>query len=342
MPRVARTLVLAVAVAAGCTEGPVAPATEPVNVQLHLSNGGAKRLTVSDGNASGFRENRSEYHWTINKRVSRILAGEHMLPEGSTSETRLDLIQPDRAQTKWIEYELVADRTGPTERAVTGLRGRVCLTNAPDNSKLAIKIVTTVQRATRSGYADVTTPRVVDVSAKPALAGGESYCYPFEISFDGTSDVQYRSNTVVTALGNDALDDEDDGAKGERTGTALASDIRYVWIPRTSTQVISNATAHVWDGHGAQGNQMWATGGCAEVWPLFQCTSDTDWGDWDFTSTTTVHYMVDMHNLFACGANYVFRNKAVLTESGTGYPGAERERRESSAFLKISTPDCPP
>ena len=83
------------AFATACADSPVAPAIASEALDHRTSTApGTTTSTVP------------EYNWTFEKQVYAILAGELMLPEGTTRET---LIVP--GDVKWIEYRLTATRS---------------------------------------------------------------------------------------------------------------------------------------------------------------------------------------------------------------------------------------
>jgi hypothetical protein len=80
-----------------------------------------------------------------------------------------------------------------------GVRGQVCVTNPGDFPTQNLAILDTIQVKLHliSQYADYQT-FPIDVSAKPVLAPGETYCYPYEYPFIPFDEAKYRNTARVT------------------------------------------------------------------------------------------------------------------------------------------------
>jgi hypothetical protein len=75
---------------------------------------------------------------------------------------------------------------------------------------------------------------------------------------------------------------------------------------------------------------------CQNIWPLFQCTWSDNLGAFKFSGNGgTVHVMIDMHNMFACGETLPFTNTATLTD-------AAGRKVTSSATLTFTPAVCKP
>lgn len=79
-----------------------------------------------------------------------------------------------------------------------GFRGEICVENAGGVQTENLTIVNTIQINSASTAKNISG--TVDLSQKPVLGPGESYCYPFEITFESPSepDAQYRTTTMIT------------------------------------------------------------------------------------------------------------------------------------------------
>jgi hypothetical protein len=80
-----------------------------------------------------------------------------------------------------------------------GVRGEICVENGGNVPTEQLEIIDTIQVKNGKTFKDYyTTP--IDLSAKPVLEPGESFCYPYEIIFDpvGNADTTYRNIAKVT------------------------------------------------------------------------------------------------------------------------------------------------
>ncbi|HEX8849403.1 MAG TPA: hypothetical protein VF761_07725 [Gemmatimonadaceae bacterium] len=300
----------ALALAAACADSPTAPRALGVGPALDRRAGGGG-LSISQ-TASGFDETVTDYDWTFEKKVEDVLAGVHMLPEGSKTETTI--IPND---VKWIVYDLTATRDQGTTTSATGVRGQVCVANPGPAATQGLAITQIVQ--SRSGGAPFQTvaSRAIDVSAKPTLAGGQSYCYPYELPFTPTSGAEYRTLPRVTIANGDV------GAAAPLGFTIPA----HVQTTRDASARIDESLISA----------------CRNIWPGIMCT----WGDhgvpelpFIVDKSTTLRITVDLHNFHVCGESLPFVNAATLTELGP--PGAAPEVHTSSAALTVKTGECAP
>lgn len=79
-----------------------------------------------------------------------------------------------------------------------GVRGEICVTNEGDFPTENLTILDMVQFKIGAGdYVDYMST-LVDVSAFPILAPGESHCYPYEIEFTPVEGARYRNLARVT------------------------------------------------------------------------------------------------------------------------------------------------
>ena len=327
MPSVVR---LAIAIAslaslAACSDG-TAPDSQLADRQALAREG----TTLSAYKTStGFQELRTEFDWSVDKRVKKILVGEQMTLHPSTTEYHLK-----DGETIWIYYEIVATRTAQPERKVTGARGTVCVKNEGEVATEGLLVTDVVQAQQGSDFVHVASAPV-DVSGQPVLQPGETGCYPYEIAFEAEPGVQYR-NTARVSITNHA------GSIGSPFGpgfggSGVASDFS---IPASVVRAVSDAEAIIDDGMRADSAARWWEGGpCAATWYLFQCTSPYDPGTWRVTKSDTITFIVDYHNRAACGETLQLTNVATLTEQGPA--GAAPDVRSDSATLRITTDACP-
>jgi DNA-binding response OmpR family regulator len=94
---------------------------------------------------------------------------------------------------------------GFRETEASGVRGEICIKNGGANPTENLSIQNTVQINSLSTAKNISG--TVDVSNKPVLDPGESYCYPFEIAFEPASeqDAQYLATTLITITNYDGF-----------------------------------------------------------------------------------------------------------------------------------------
>jgi hypothetical protein len=328
-----RALVAGLTLFAACADGPTQPdlALDPARngKEPKAGGGGAGTTLVASKTANGFHEVRTEYDWSIEKRVISIM-DEHMVPEPSTSATSLA-----PRTIKWIDYEIVATRTQLPTVTVAGVRGEICVTNAGERPTEGLAIRDVVQRKSGGSWVDAFTG-MVDVSARPVLSAGEQHCYPYEFVFAATPG-EYRNTAFVTITNHS-------GHLGTPFGPAFnGGGIKAGFsIGSSPRQVTLDATAHISDPAATNVPGSYQRGGCAALWPLFFCTAMEGLGSWFVDGPTTIEYMVDVGNLYACGDEFELKNTVALTESGSGDFGGAVERRFAHASIHIATPACPP
>ena len=299
-----------------------------------LSEGEASASTSQAGTtlkaaktATGFHERRIGYDWSIEKRVRKIY-GEPMELLPSTSTAHLSI-----GRSIWIYYEIDVTRTAKPAVSATGVRGTVCVENGGERPTEGLAITDVVQAKSTSGQFTDVASVTVDVSARPVLGPGETFCYPYEVLFDGEPGIQYRNTARVTITNHSghlgtpfgpAFDGE--GVKADFT------------IPASTTQGSVNATAIVDDGmHASYASRWWERAACAENFYLFLCGSANDAGYWRVSGNERITFIADMQNRAACGQTFPLTNVATLTAEGaTGAP----EVRVDSATVLITTDAC--
>jgi hypothetical protein len=92
-------------------------------------------------------------------------------------------------------YTIAVTRSGgPGESMVDG---QICVTNGGGATE-NLQIVDVVQYKLGSGKFEDYVSGVVDLSARPVLAPGESYCYPYSVSFTPVAGATYRNVARIT------------------------------------------------------------------------------------------------------------------------------------------------
>jgi len=87
------------------------------------------------------------------------------------------------------------------ETIVNGVRGQVCVQNEGKETTQGLEIKDIVQIENEEESFEDFQNKLIDVSQHPALASGESYCYPYEITFlprEGAAN--YRNTAIVTII----------------------------------------------------------------------------------------------------------------------------------------------
>jgi hypothetical protein len=137
---------------------------------------GQSGTTLSaDKTASGYTER--IITWSINK---------------SVSPSSWDLFQGDSGTS---QYTVSVTKNVVTKKVVSG---QICVTNGGSFATENLKIVDEVQYKVGGGQFQTLTSADVDLSSKPILEAGESYCYPYKVEFTPVEGAQYRNVAHVT------------------------------------------------------------------------------------------------------------------------------------------------
>ncbi|NUQ21376.1 MAG: hypothetical protein HOQ09_10495, partial [Gemmatimonadaceae bacterium] len=250
------------ALVAACADTPVGPTPTPAaDAGLSLARRSSSSGTTLSATktAVGFREDRLEYDWTVSKTLRAVMAGPHMVDEPLTGQTT---VAPD--DPRWLDYQVVATRNAGTRSSATGVRGTVCVTNGGSVATQGLAITDVVQTKTGAGpYQDyVSSP--VSVLAKPVLAAGETYCYPYEIPFTPQPGAQYRNTARVTITNHSGYIGQPFGPGSN--GDGVKADFT---VPSTSTSVTRDETATLHE---------YANESCANIFPAVYCSWAKDGG----------------------------------------------------------------
>jgi DNA-binding response OmpR family regulator len=102
-----------------------------------------------------------------------------------------------------IEVHMTAE--GFLETDITGVRGQICVNNAGTFPTENLSIANTVQVYSGSTVRYISS--TVDLSENPVIDPGNTYCYPFELTFepDFEHNVQYRMTTAITIINHTGL-----------------------------------------------------------------------------------------------------------------------------------------
>ena len=315
----------ALAFASACADnsGSLAITAPPSLSRMASASGTTLSATKT---ATGFREDRLEYDWSVKKTLVAIMAGPHMLNEALTGQTT---VRPD--DPRWLEYRVEATRNDGTRYSATGVRGNVCVTNGGSVATQGLAITDVVQAKTGSGQYQDNVSRSVDVSPKPVLAAGETYCYPYEIGFAPQAGAQYRNTARVTITNHSGYIGQPFGPGSN--GDGVKADFA---IPTTSTSITRDESAKL-------DEQIMRS--CSNVFPSIYCSWGATGGPTlpaSIAQSTTFDFVVDLYNHGACGETYPFINAVALTESGPRASGEAPQVRRDSTTLQVKTGDCAP
>ncbi len=157
------------------------------------------------------------------------------------------------------EYTVTVTKTGFSDSG--RVDGSVCVTNAGAVNTENLAIVDEVEYKTGSGQYQTLLERPVDTSAKPVLAAGETYCYPYSITFTPVPGANYRNTAHVTITNHS-------GHLGEAFGPAPKAGFSLPSQP----DVFVNATIHVLDSNGS--SWTFSDSGSVSYPKTFACAGD--------------------------------------------------------------------
>ncbi len=118
------------------------------------------------------------FHWTIDKKVApdtwNLFTG-----DSGTSQYTIAVTKDNGTDTFSVD-------------------GQICVTNGGAASTENLSILDVVQYKIGAGQFQDLTSSPVDLSAKPVLGPGESYCYPYTVGFTPVSGATYRNEADIT------------------------------------------------------------------------------------------------------------------------------------------------
>ncbi len=119
-----------------------------------------------------------EFHWTIAKSVTP------------------DTLNMFRGDSGGVVYTVTVTKDGGTDTIYAS--GSICVTNGGSFATENLVILDELQYKVGAGQFQTLTTVAVDLSAKPVLAPGESYCYPYQVAFTPVDGAVYRNVAHVT------------------------------------------------------------------------------------------------------------------------------------------------
>ncbi|MFQ3664224.1 MAG: hypothetical protein SNJ69_17750, partial [Chloroflexaceae bacterium] len=161
----------------------------------------------------------------------------------------------------------------------------------------------------------------VDVSARPVLGAGESYCYPYEVTFTPVTGATYRNVARVTITNHSGWLPGGRNCPGPASCPFGPEPREDFSLPDSPTLIETDETAVVTD---------------APSCPVgFICTPGAS-GPWTFSGSDSVSFTTTIRNVSApCDENVSLHNTATLTEQDSG------QQRTASATVTIYTGPSP-
>jgi hypothetical protein len=183
-----------------------------------------------------------EYRWTIDK---------------SVTPATWDLFKGDSGTSR---YTISVTRSEPYDKA--WIEGQVCVTNGGDRPTRDLTISVDLLYQTGGGPYQKLTSASVDVSAKPELGPGQSYCYPYRIDFTPVAgNPSYKVSANVTITNHSGRIDTPFGPSPDSDSFKLPS-----------SPTIVNASIHVDDTNG--GSWEFSDSGSVSYDKTFTCDAD--------------------------------------------------------------------
>jgi hypothetical protein len=261
---------------------------------IHQAEGQAGMTFQSYKTAAGFRKHITEYDWTLEKKVLQNNISE--IPNGSSGQ---------------VAYELAVTKNIVSEKDVLGVEGEVCITNGGAVATENLTVTDIIQYKTGSGQFQNLVSNPVDLSTKPVLLPGETYCYPYSFEFEPVDGAIYRNEADITITNHS-------GYLGTPFGPNPKADFS---IPQAAEMVYIDGEATLED---------------VLVCPAgFECLADNS-GPWSLTDSASVFVTVTVTNVSSmCDSFFDLVNNATLTESTNG------QQHTASATVQLYTGACP-
>lgn len=266
---------------------PPSQAPAPTEPPSKLIPGDGDTELTAYKTAEGFWERRIEYDWTIVK---------------TADPTSIDICS---GASGMITYTLTATRTIVSESEVYGVRGEICVSNTGAAPTQDFGIWDEIWYEAGPGDYHLLFSGTIDVSDKPVLNPGESFCYPYEIIFTPIPGVRYK-NIAYAIISNPNI--------------PVSTGYIEFTLPETPTTTEIDAEADVTE-------VEYCPGG-------FTCTP-SDPGPWHLYDSDVITFTKTVFNGSAmCDTYYDLDNEVTLEEIDTG------QLRTDSATVSIYTCPC--
>jgi len=252
--------------------------------------------------ATGFWERTIEYDWTVQKSVSP------------------SQIEVAKGASQTVTYTISTTKTAKAPVDTFGATGQICVNNGGAVATQNLVVVDNVQAKVAKGMFQTIASFPVDISAKPILGPGESYCYNYRVTFAPIPGATYRNEANVTITNHAGWLPGGTNCPGPAV-CAFGPQYRVGFtLPATYTTVYKDQNASISD---LFTNLPGFTVNVSDAGPWSQSAA----GNITFTATIT-------NNDANCASSYQLHNAAKLVESDTG------DERNADANLGISTPSC--
>lgn len=262
-------------------------------------NGQSGTTLTAEKTATGFWEQEISYDWSIQK---------------SANPTSIEI---NRGECATVTYTIDVSRNEISRTDYFGVEGYITVKNGGSFATENLKIIDVVQVKLSSGQFEDYCQVEVDVSVKPVLQPGESYSYPYKISFAPVDGATYRNVAKVTITNHAGHNGEEFGPGSESGKEGVAADFS---LPGSPMLTEIDPAAFITD------DQVYPDG--------FSC-SPSEVGPWRFTGTGSVSFTRDVCNISAmCDSYFDLINTATLTESTTG------QQSSATAVVNIYTGGC--
>jgi hypothetical protein len=252
--------------------------------------------------AAGFWERLIEYDWTVLKEVS---------PSSITLGV---------GESAMVTYKITTTRTAKAPADTYGATGQICVTNDGTVATQNLLIADNVQAKVGNGQFTTIAFNAVDTSAKPVLGPGESYCYPYKVTFSPVVGATYRNEAQVTITNHSGWLPGGNKCPGPQP-CPFGSQYRVGFtLPTTYTIVYKDTSATITDTFTDLNH--------------FSVTPSES-GPWTQTAAGTIQFTATVSNADAtCNTPYSLLNTATLVENHT------QDTRSDPESLGITTKDC--
>ena len=133
---------------------------------------------------------------TLTATITAIGHGKQTFSWDISKSVSPDIWNLPLVETGTSQFTIAVNKHPASEESY--VEGQICVTNGGSVPTENLQIVEVVQYKTGSGkFLDYVTS-AVDLSAKPVLSPGESYCYPYHTAFTPVAGAMYRSVANIT------------------------------------------------------------------------------------------------------------------------------------------------